>query len=137
MTTHKRILPHNPQKERNLIYSELPKHSREAAPHYDAGSQRAALAGSQHGRLMIRFSIATMDSATEPGGLHQMLTALQGDDFQQILSQTVNQGQPGAAPASQRTIDALERVQPDSTTPDQCPVCFDDITGQAVCALLA
>lgn len=86
---------------------------------------------------MIRFSIATMDSATEPGGLHQMLTALQGDDFQQILSQTVNQGQPGAAPASQRTIDALERVQPDSTTPDQCPVCFDDITGQAVCALLA
>ena len=89
---------------------------------------------------MIHFSITTIDSATEPGGLHQMLSALRGgdnSDFQQILSRTVNQGQPGPAPASQQTIDALERVQADSTSPPQCPVCFDDIAGQAVRAQCA
>ena len=86
----------------------------------------------------IHFSITTMDSTTDPG-LHQMLSALRGgadSDFHQILSRTVNQGTPGAAPATQQTMDALERVHLDSASPPQCPVCFDDITGQAVCALL-
>ena len=77
-----------------------------------------------------------MDSGTEPG-LQQMLSALRGgadSDFQQILSRTVTQGRPGAAPASQQSVDALERVQVDNASPPQCPVCFEDITGQAVCA---
>ena len=85
---------------------------------------------------MLRFSITSIDpSSSGPGGLQQMLSALRGGDngdFQQILSRTVNQGQPGPAPASQETIDALERVQADTTSPPQCPVCFDDIVGTAV-----
>ena len=85
---------------------------------------------------MLRFSITSIDhTSSGPGGLQQMLSALRGGangDFQQILSRTVNQGQPGPAPASQETIDALERVQADTTSPPQCPVCFDDIVGTAV-----
>ena len=88
----------------------------------------------------IQFSIMTpaaggLDSVGP--GLQQMLSALQGGgdgDLQQILARTVNQGQPGAAPASQAAIERLDRVQADRTNPPQCPVCFEDITGQATCA---
>ena len=88
----------------------------------------------------IHFSIMTpaaggLDSGGP--GLQQMLSALQGGgdgDLQQILARTVNQGQPGAAPTSQAAIERLDRVQADRTNPPQCPVCFEDITGQATCA---
>ena len=66
----------------------------------------------------------------------RILQTLGGGDseLQQILSRTVNQGTPGAAPASQRSIDRLERVRPTIVT--QCAVCQDDICEEAMCGYL-
>ena len=68
-------------------------------------------------------------SAMPGSGLDRLLSG--GDsELQQLLNQTVNQGTPGQAPASRQAIERdVKRVADAGDA--QCPVCFDEITGEA------
>ena len=68
-------------------------------------------------------------SAVPGSGLDRLLSS--GDsELQQLLNQTVNQGTPGQAPASRQAIERdVTRVADAGDA--QCPVCFDEISGEA------
>ena len=79
--------------------------------------------------LMARTFQVQFLSAVPGSGLDRLLSG--GDaDLQQLLNQTVNQGTPGQAPASRQAIERdVTRVADAGDA--QCPVCFDEITGEA------